>query len=248
MNHEDHKMKMKNLYVTKLADVGKAEEDRVTFVASTNTEDRYGDIINQRGWKLDSYRSNPIVLLNHNSMELPIGKGDVDVVNGQLMIEIQFDMKDKRAAEIARKTNEGYINAVSVGFNSSDSVYRSSLPKDSPYYNEKGVYFKSAELLEVSIVTIPANPHAIAAKSAIPNIPLDIQKNIAHLIAKHIISTIEEDNKIIITYAKEKMEEEQEEIEEQEQIEEGYGKEKEEMEKTFNMALLAEILTLKQDQ
>lgn len=211
-------MNTKNLYFTRLLDAGKDEENKATFVASTNTEDRYGDVINQRGWRLDSYKRNPVVLLNHDATSLPIGKGDVALVDNQLMIEVEFDMEDKKAAEIARKVKKGFISAVSVGFNSKDSVYRSDLPKDSPSYGERGLYFKTAELLEVSIVTIPANPQAIAAKKL--NIDHSTTKDIAAEVAKHIISVLEEDGKFIVTYASHDESYHDEEIVEEEM---GYG-------------------------
>ena len=64
----------------------------VSFVASTANPDRYGDVINQRGWSLAKYRKNPVILLNHNANQLPIGRGEVDVIDGQLMVDIEFDM------------------------------------------------------------------------------------------------------------------------------------------------------------
>ena len=221
-------MNTKNLYFARLLDAGKDEKNKATFVASTSSEDRYGDVISQRGWRLDSYKRNPVVLLNHDSTSLPIGKGEVELVDNQLMIEVEFDMEDKKAAEIARKVKKGFISAVSVGFNSKDSIYRSELPKNNPYYGERGLYFKSAELLEVSIVTIPANPQAIAAKKL--DINENTTKDIAAQVAKHILSVLEEDGKYIVTYAGHEKEEE-EEIEEEELTEEmGYGNKEDEEE------------------
>ena len=64
----------------------------VSFVASTANADRYGDIINQNGWDLDKFRANPVILLNHNANALPIGKGEVEVIDGRLMVDVEFDM------------------------------------------------------------------------------------------------------------------------------------------------------------
>ena len=238
-------MIVKNLCFTRLVDIGDTEDNKATFVASTNTEDRYGDVINQRGWRLDSYKKNPVVLLNHDATSLPIGRGDVALVDNQLMIEVEFDMEDKKASEIARKVKKGFISAVSVGFNSKDSIYRSDLPKDNPAYAERGLYFKSAELLEVSIVTIPANPQAIAAKKF--DIDKDMTHDIASYVAKHILSVLEEEGKYIVTYEKlaDRTEETEEEI-----IQETYKEEdkEEDKEKSYNEALLAAILTMKGDK
>ena len=134
-----------------------------SFIASTSAEDRYGDIISQ-SWNLENYRKNPVVLFNHNAAELPVGRGSVEVVDGSLMIDIVFDKEDPRAAEIGRKVKAGFLNAVSVGFNPIEAIERSALPDGHYAKGDKGTFFKSAELLEVSVVTIPANQEAVAAK------------------------------------------------------------------------------------
>ena len=88
---------------------GASKGDLVSFVASTANADRYGDVINQGGWDLSKYKQNPVILLNHNANSLPIGKGVVDVVDGQLMVDVEFDMDDPQAKEVARKTKERSI-------------------------------------------------------------------------------------------------------------------------------------------
>ena len=158
-------MHYKSLDTHILKRASKDDERQVfSFVASTSSPDRYGDIVGQN-WDLSKFRNNPVILLNHNANQLPIGRGEVDVIDGKLMVDVEFDMGDPMAAEVARKVREGFIGAVSVGFNPIESTPRSMLPKDSPYYGKRGQYFESAELLEISVVTIPANGEAVAAKS-----------------------------------------------------------------------------------
>lgn len=207
-------------------------ENRVSFVASTETPDRYGDVISQRGWQLESYKKNPIVLLNHDSGALPIGKGMVNLKNGQLLIDVEFDMDDPLAANVARKAKNGFINAVSVGFQPLESVLRRELDPKSPIYGKKGQYFKRSELLEVSIVTIPANSEATMLgkmggsyldenliKEYIEEI-VSRQIQEKSTIEKHILNVEETDSTIIVTYAKPEMEEKAEEIDEDEDTEE----------------------------
>lgn len=228
----------KSLIVERISpDSGTNESGVLSFVASTASEDRYGDVVSQ-SWSLDNYRSNPIVLLNHNSHELPIGRGDVEVVDEQLLIDITFDMEDPKAAEVARKAKAGFLNAVSVGFNPTRSIPRSELPEDHPAYGERGNYYERSELLEVSIVTIPANGEAtsLAAKSfaeyGIPDlnlikeiIDLRIQKREQELSLFRHISEVEElEDRFVVTYRKAKEEEEieEEDTESFEEIEESY--------------------------
>ena len=156
-------MYIKNLQCEILRDAVK-DGPVVSFIASTENADRYGDVINQRGWDLSKYRKNPVILLNHNANALPIARGEVDVVDGKLMVDVEFDMDDPQAAEVARKTKAGFLNAVSVGFNPIDATPRSMLEKSHPAHGQSGQYFDRAELLEISIVTIPANGEAVAAK------------------------------------------------------------------------------------
>src|SRR5437868_4143666 len=54
---------------------GKPNPDRqFEFTVSTGTVDRMGDSISVSGWRLGTFRSNPIVLYAHNSKTLPIGR------------------------------------------------------------------------------------------------------------------------------------------------------------------------------
>ena len=195
-------MYIKNLQCEILRDAAK-DSPVVSFIASTANADRYGDVINQSGWDLSKYRQNPVILLNHNANALPIGKGEVDVVDGKLMVDVEFDMDDPQAAEVARKTKAGFLNAVSVGFNPIDATPRSMLEKSHPAHGQSGQYFDKAELLEISIVTIPANGEAVAAKG------YDMQnRNFKISNLKHILDVEMRDDVVVVTYARHDMPEE----------------------------------------
>jgi HK97 family phage prohead protease len=206
-------------YIVKRAKSRKKQSEKVSFIASTSSPDRYGDVIEQSGWDLSSYRKNNVVLLNHDSSQLPIAKGNVHIRNNQLVIDVEFDDEDPRAQEVKRKAQNGFMNAVSVGFRPLESTSRSDLPKDNKYYGQRGMYYSKAELLEVSIVTIPANGEATMLEQDY----------------KHILEVKEEDDRYIVSFAKiqeTEQETEQEEIEEieEEEIEEAYKEEEEEKE------------------
>lgn len=201
--------------VTRAAREG--EKDIVSFVASTSNPDRYGDIVNQNGWSLDQYRKNNVILLNHNAAQLPIGRGEVAVVDGKLMVDVEFDMGDPMAAEVARKVKAGFMGAVSVGFNAISSTPRSMLNQDSPYYAPRGEFFEKAELLEISIVTIPANGDAVAAKNFIGSNRLFRLSEL-----KHVLDVELDGDRVVVTYllGQEERNEEPQEAEESE--EQGY--------------------------
>lgn len=169
------------------------QDKPIKFVASTANPDRYGDVVDQKGWDLSAYNRNPVVLFNHNPSQMPIGKGKAYVENDQLMLEVEFDQKDDMAKTIEQKVRDGFINAVSVGFQPSKTIARSSLPADHPYHGKSGSYFQASELLEVSIVTIPANNEATLSKQFSREIGLaDVARSL--IINKHIISVQELDN------------------------------------------------------
>lgn len=129
------------------------------IVGSTAAVDRYGEIVNQESWNLDHYKNNPVILWAHNLSftqdQPPIGKAvRIEVERGKgLVFDIQFDMKDPFAADIARKYKEGFLNAFSVGF-----ISHARASDD-----DGNTILLENELLELSAVPVPANPEALQA-------------------------------------------------------------------------------------
>ena len=137
-----------------------------TYVLSDETEDRYGDVISVDGWDLANFRTNPIALFGHDH-GFPIGTwSDVHVdkkakqLRGKLNIERGASA---RIDEIGRLVDAGVLKAVSVGFRPTKTP---EPLKDKDGKETYGVRFVGQELLETSVVPIPANPNALAvAKS-----------------------------------------------------------------------------------
>jgi HK97 family phage prohead protease len=138
---------------------------RMRFVASDESVDRYGDIIRAAGWQLENFRKNPVLLFGHNSREPAIGGVPAIGVEGtQLMADVEFDTNpDNVTANVVwGLLQQGYMRAVSVGFVPTGKI--NSLVDD--HGNWTGYEFTSQELLELSVVPVPANPQALAvAKS-----------------------------------------------------------------------------------
>jgi len=133
---------------------------RVRFVASDETVDRYGDIIRASGWQLDNFRKNPVLLFGHQSDSLPVGKVDPIAVEGTKLIahaEFLPEGMTAFADSVWSLIEHGALNAASVGF----------LPLAAPlpiYDADKhltGFEFIAQELLELSVVPVPANPNAL---------------------------------------------------------------------------------------
>jgi HK97 family phage prohead protease len=132
------------------------------FVLSDATPDRMGDIIEVEGWELDNFKKNPIALFNHNA-NFPIGKWK-NIKNGEGALRGHLELAPKgtssRIDEIRRLIDAGILKAVSVGFRPIDSA---PINKKDPW---SGMRFTKQELVETSLVAVPANPNALAvAKS-----------------------------------------------------------------------------------
>jgi HK97 family phage major capsid protein/HK97 family phage prohead protease len=132
------------------------------FVLSDDTVDSYGDIIDPKGWDLKNFKRNPIALFGHSSGN-PIGTWkDVRVEGGKLIGKLVFAAKgtSARIDELISLVEQGILRAVSVGFM---PIKAEPLDPERPYGPQK---FIKQELREVSLVSVPANPAALAvAKS-----------------------------------------------------------------------------------
>ena len=134
----------------------------IAFVASDGLIDREGDIIEPSAWNLDAYRSNPVICDSHDYRKLPIARAmDIAVVGQRLIGRAEFPPAGLNEASdrVYGMVKAGFLNATSVGFRSRE-----------PRRNAHGGWtHHDVELLEVSLVSVPANPRAlITGKSAQP--------------------------------------------------------------------------------
>jgi HK97 family phage prohead protease len=140
------------------------------FVLSDETLDRMGDVISSEGWILDSFQKNPIALFNHNS-DFPIGKWhNLRVENGSLRGHLQLapEGTSPRIDEIRKLVDAGILCSVSVGFHpiESEPLKPANGGSKGPFGGWSGERFTKQELIETSLVSVPANPNALAvAKS-----------------------------------------------------------------------------------
>lgn len=133
------------------------------FIASSETLDRFHEIICVDGWRLENYRRNPIFQNAHQYGDIlfTLGKAlitEVRSVGGERVLyqRIQFATEVNPIARIAYGLYQGkFLNAVSVGF----------IPVRWETGDQQAAFrrrFLEQELLEVSAVGIPANPEALA--------------------------------------------------------------------------------------
>jgi HK97 family phage prohead protease/HK97 family phage major capsid protein len=139
-----------------------SEVNGSTFVLSDQSVDRMGDIIMADGWKLSNFKRNPIALGFHRS-DFPIGtwknlRVDGTELRGEL--ELAPEGTSPRIDEIRRLVDAKVLRAVSVGFR---PIKHEPLDPKDVWSGER---FLEQELVECSLVSVPANANAIAvAKS-----------------------------------------------------------------------------------
>lgn len=144
------------------------------FTISTGSVDRDEDTIDPQGWELGPFKQNPVVLWAHDYSQLPVGKATAIGVEGSaLKATVEFDVHPF-AETVFRMLKQGFLRATSVGFK--PKAFKAAKERD-------GYDFQRQELLEFSIVPVPANPEAlIEARAA--GIDVDLLKTWADGVTK----------------------------------------------------------------
>lgn len=140
------------------------DENSVVCYASTNEVDRHGEMILSTAWTdkgLENYRKNPIILVNHDYNSLPVAKSLWQKTDGNgLKFKIRF-AETEAGKEVYSLYKDGYMSSFSVGFRPVKTYDN----EDTKKYKDKNgnvphTVYEECELLELSCVTIPANPSA----------------------------------------------------------------------------------------
>lgn len=148
------------------ADPVAGEKRVLRWTISTGCIDRERDCISVNGWDLGNFQRNPVVLWGHDGSTLPIGRAfDIGVEGDALKASVEFipegtPERGAFAEAVFRLAQEGFLSATSVGFrpikwNFTDDPERGA---DDWF---PGIDFEQQELVEFSIVTVPANPEAL---------------------------------------------------------------------------------------
>jgi HK97 family phage prohead protease len=141
--------------------------------ANANTLDRANERIEPKGWNLDNYKKNPVILFDHGHDfafgSMPIGKAvRVEALDDGLFVKAQITKSNtEKLTAIRDLIEEGILKTFSVGFN---PIGENAIEKTS-----EGIIIKAAELIENSIVPVPMNQDSVfgissrSFKSAIAN-------------------------------------------------------------------------------
>ena len=131
----------------------------ITVVASTESEDRVGDVILASGWELDAYLANPVILWAHDYSRPAIGRAEKVWVEGaSLKAELIF-ADTPFARDIHSLYEQGFMRGISVGFRAIESESRTTAA------GARATLFKRQELLEISVAPVPLNRDALVISS-----------------------------------------------------------------------------------
>lgn len=140
-----------------LIELKKIDEVNATIdgIFSSANEDRHGDIVMQT-FDLKAFKKNPVILdsHDHHNADSVIGKAKgLKVVDNKLVGKIEFAVNENPKAKIIFDLIKGrFLNAFSIGF----------IPKE---FDDGNKILKS-ELLEISVVSVPANADCLVQAKA----------------------------------------------------------------------------------
>lgn len=165
------------------------EAREATFCASTENpvETRYGrEVLKQRGAVLDRYRANPVLLNAHDgstianvlgsAQRVSVVKASTRAADGRERDELEtvFRFADTPEGERAWKLVEGgHVRAVSVGYRVDPlSIRRVMEGETFEGVTGPAVVVNRWELLEVSLVPVPADKDATVRRSIFEERPM----------------------------------------------------------------------------
>lgn len=145
----------KALHITKWKG-SSPERPRARAVITSGVEDRAGDVIDPKGMQVDAYLMNPVILPFHAHGEFPIGMA-TQIRQGHKGVMAEWEWltdQDYTLAKLFQQAWDAYVlNCTSIGMLPIQAV---------PY--EKGFQFQLWELLEASVVVLPANREAMRTR------------------------------------------------------------------------------------
>ena len=144
----------------------------IPAMMSTPNVDRYGEIVEPNAYSkwLPQFMDNPVVMANHvyagpNGEPTSIGSWqDLAISDKGLSGKAKIMTDDPLADAWWRRIDQGVVRAFSVGFIAHNWEMREY--KDAEGQKRKRRYFTEAELIECSVVNIPANRQSLILQNS----------------------------------------------------------------------------------
>lgn len=145
----------------KVAEVD-TESNRLHIVATTDTVDRDSERILPRSLEKDFayYKENPVVLFGHDHRIPAVGKmTDHAFSDEQMKMEIEFAVEDNPLARMLWGLySKEYMRMSSIGFIPLEWTDDEQMKME----GQKGLTYLRAEIIELSLVNVGSNRHALA--------------------------------------------------------------------------------------
>ncbi len=128
------------------------------FKLTDDSLNTYGFRILTDGIDISQFEKNPVMLYDHDSYTLPIGRWtNIKKEDGAIYADAEFDLKDKFAAQVAGKVEDGFINMCSI------SIYKKEESVDESVLLPGQIFptITKSQLKEVSITPFGANHNAL---------------------------------------------------------------------------------------
>src|SRR6266404_4251693 len=144
------------------------------FVMTSQARDRAGDAVVTAGIDTTAFERNPSAFLNHDSTGWPIGRwenlqkkpyANPPRMEGDLVL-LESGGPVALIDQAAWMLSRGAIRGASIGFIPDWNAIEKLLESDGSWTG--GLQFNQSELLEVSLVNVPANADALAKALAGP--------------------------------------------------------------------------------
>ena len=136
---------------------GNAQASQMDFIGSDASVDRYNEVIDPKAWgDMKNFRANPVIpdCHDYSSVAKILGRAvSVEVRDGKLCNRVEFCLDNPMGLLAYKMAKGGFINSQSVGF----------IPEDwtsGKNASEPDRTYIKCELLEISMVVVPANPGA----------------------------------------------------------------------------------------
>lgn len=131
----------------------------IEWYASTKDKDRYWDIVEPNAFEkaMQTYSLNPILLLQHDA-DKPIGKVESFTIDWNWLYIKAIVTED--IDWVMNKLKNGILKWFSIWYRLLD--YEMNYTEDDEWHiTDSTCVIKELELLEISLVSIPANPYAL---------------------------------------------------------------------------------------
>ena len=160
-----------------------ADETKVfSAIASTPALDRYNEVLLPLGMEYKNFLENPVMLMIHDYSAVPVAKVlNITVDEKAVEFDFEFDSSED-GQKLQRLYEQGFMSAFSVGlypkkYTSIDSETADQIELEvadgkkqevdlSVYKTRPDYIVNQWELLEISPVSVPANPEALIKREA----------------------------------------------------------------------------------